>query len=144
MKNLSNHIAVWMDHSIARLIYPKGKEEYSIESMLSPHDIHPREDGQHSDHTSLGNGRESNNEYSRNHKENDQLHEFYHALQKVLVKYDVILLFGPTKAKDEFFNILMKDHSFDGKKISVENSDKLTDHQLIAFVKNFFTKKVLL
>lgn len=143
MKHYQNHIAVWMDHSIAKLIYPKGNENYAVENLISPHDIHPREDGQGPDHTSLGNYRESNNEYSRNHKEMEELHEFYHALRKVLGKYDEILLFGPTKAKEEFLNIILNDKSFNGKRISIENSDKLSDHQLISYVKKYFSSETV-
>lgn len=141
MKHHSNHIAVWMDYSTAKLVYPKGVE-YQVEIVGSSHDIHPREDGQHSDHTRVGKNRESNNEYSRHHKEMEQLHSYYHILEKVLRPYDEILLLGPTKAKDELFNILMDDKTFNGKRIELEKSDKMTEPQLLAFVKDYFAEKV--
>ena len=139
MRHYNNHIGVWMDHHIAHLIYPKGKDQYSVESLESNHDVHPRIDGQGADGATFGKNRESNNEFGKHHRAQNEMREYFQALKKVLRKYDEILLFGPTKAKDEFFNSLFDDKSFNGKLIQVENSDKMDEDHLIAFVKDFFT-----
>jgi hypothetical protein len=142
MNHNSNHIGVWMDHHIAHLIYPKGKDQYAIESVESAHDIHPRIDGQGADGINVGKYRASNNEFAKHNREQNELHDYYHMLKKVLEKYDEILLFGPTTAKDEFFNFLFEDKSFNGKKISIENSDKMSENQMMSFVKDYFAEEV--
>ncbi len=138
MKHFKNHIAVWMDHHQAHLIYSKGKDEFAIESIVSAHDTHPRIDGEEATGATFGKNRESNNEYRKHNIDHNQLQEYYKVLQKVLLKYDEILLFGPTTAKEEFFNILFADKSFSGKRISMEAADKMTENQMIAYVKEYF------
>ncbi|HET6990010.1 MAG TPA: hypothetical protein VFJ43_01750 [Bacteroidia bacterium] len=142
MKHYPNHIAVWMDHHQAHLIYPKGKDEYAVETIESDHDLHPRVDGEKGTGATFGKYRESNGEYKKHNIEHNQLHDYYQALKKVLGKYDEILLFGPTSAKEEFFNLLFADKAFNGKRISTESSDKMTEHQLIAFAKEYYAEEV--
>lgn len=138
MRPYTNHVGVWMDHHQAHFIYQKSKGEYVIESMESGHDTHPRTDGEEATGTTFGKNRESNGEYKKHNIEHNQLHDYYKALKKVLEQYDEILLFGPTKAKEEFFNILFEDKAFTGKKITTEGADKMTENQMLAFTKKYF------
>jgi hypothetical protein len=43
--------------------------------------------------------------------------------------------------KEKLKNRLKENKSFDGKWLSVESSDKLTDNQLLAFVRDFYKKE---
>ncbi len=148
MKHYPNHVGVWLDHHQAHLVYPKGKDEYAVETLVSPHDNHPRFEGETSTDTSFGSfGRTSpamgsNNEHNKHNREQKELHDYYRMLQKVLAQYDEILLFGPTTAKEELYNILFDDKAFNGKRILVEKSDKMTGNQLLAFVKDYFSEQV--
>jgi len=47
-------------------------------------------------------------------------------------------LFGPGTAKEQLRNRLRDNKSFGGKWLSVQPSDKLTDNQLLAFVREFY------
>ena len=49
-----------------------------------------------------------------------------------------MLLFGPTEAKEELFNLLSEDHRFVNIKIEVKEADKMTENQQEAFVSNYF------
>lgn len=138
MNNRNNHIGVWMDHHAAHLVYQEENNAYRVEILESPVDKHPRVEGEGSDTASFGKNRISNNEYGKNNKEQEQLNQYFALLKKTLEKYDDILLTGPTNAKKEFFNFLYTEKSFDGKTILVENADKMTENQLIAFVKDYF------
>jgi hypothetical protein len=53
------------------------------------------------------------------------------------------LLFGPTDAKVELLNILKADLSFSKIKIETMQSDKMTENQEHAFVKDYFSKRGL-
>ncbi len=70
------------------------------------------------------------------------MHEaYYKEISDEILKYDQVLLFGPTNAKSELHNFLNKDLHFKNIKIDVESADKMTDHQKNAFVKNYFNKQ---
>jgi hypothetical protein len=56
------------------------------------------------------------------------------------VNYENVLLFGPTNAKVELFNILRADLAFSNIKIEVKDADKMTDNQQRAFVKDYFAR----
>jgi hypothetical protein len=51
-----------------------------------------------------------------------------------------VLLFGPTNAKVELHNYLKKDLHFKKIKIDIEPTDKMTNNEKDAFVKNHFEK----
>ncbi len=72
-------------------------------------------------------------------KENHQQSEYYKKLGEAIKNYDDVILFGPTNAKAELFNALRIDHRFEKIKIEVLQSDKMTDNQQHAFVKEYFS-----
>jgi hypothetical protein len=53
--------------------------------------------------------------------------------------YDEVILFGPTDAKSELYNLLKNDHHFDKIRIEVKPADKMTENQQQAFVKKYFS-----
>ena len=53
---------------------------------------------------------------------------------------DEVLLFGPTNAKTELYNLLKEDRHFNKHEIDIETSDNLTENQMRAFVKEHFEK----
>lgn len=80
---------------------------------------------------------------SHMHNKEQQLQkEYFKKLGEVIASYDEVLLFGPTNAKAELFNIIKLDHRFANIKIEVKESDKLTPNQQLAFVRDYFQKTV--
>jgi hypothetical protein len=76
---------------------------------------------------------------SRMHnKEQNQNADFYKKLSYIIYDYSEVLLFGPTDAKNELFNLLRDNRRFEKVKITVQSADKMTDNQQQAFVKDFF------
>lgn len=75
-------------------------------------------------------------------KENHQQAEYYKDLGNIIKQYDAVVLFGPTNAKAELFNIVSKDHLFSKINIEVKETDKMTEKQQHAFVKNYFSGEV--
>ena len=69
--------------------------------------------------------------------------EFYKKLGEVIRKYEEVILFGPTNAKVELYNLLKADHLFSKVKIEVQQTDKMTENQQHAFVKHHFSKHLL-
>lgn len=81
------------------------------------------------------------NENLMHNKEQHQQSSFYKKLADAISKYDEVVLFGPTSAKSELFNILQEDHHFAKIRIEVKSSDNLTENQQHAFVKDYFQAK---
>jgi len=63
---------------------------------------------------------------------------FYKKIGDIIKKYQDVLLFGPTDAKNELLNLIKTDHLFGDIKIEVRNSDKMTEEQMQTFVRDYF------
>lgn len=72
-------------------------------------------------------------------KEQQQQTEYFKELSEVIRNYGEVILFGPTEAKAELYNILKADHRFENIKIEVKQSDKMTQNQEHAFVRTHFS-----
>jgi len=123
-------LGIWMDHAAANLIdLNSPKNSHTITSNFT---FDKKEEA-------LNEG----GERLMHHKE-QQLHlAYYKEIAEQILKYDHVLLFGPTNAKTELYNYLIKDLRFKDVKICVEPADKMTDNQKDAFVKSHFEKEVV-
>lgn len=125
----TNCLGIWMDHASAHLIEftTDPIETRTIESAFTP---------DRSQDTSSLKG-----EKSMHNKEQDEDWAFYRKLSAVIEKYTEVLLFGPTDAKKELFNILKSNNAFENIRIDMKQTDKMSVNQEHAFVKDFFSKK---
>jgi hypothetical protein len=129
-------IGVWMDHSKACLI-DLAKNTGAISTIKSPQ--RPRRIfGEGANGTRLGNNRSTNNEYHKHEKEKNTTHAFYKKLADALSMYDEVFLFGPTTARREFRNYILKENLLTGKKVASRASDYLTKNQMMAEVRKYF------
>ncbi len=120
----TNNLGIWMDHSIANLIDLKSKNNYR--SIVSKFTSEVKEEA-------------LNTSESLMHNKRQQMHEaYYKEIGDEILKYNQVLLFGPTNAKVELHNYLNKDLHFKNIKMDIEATDKMTDNEKDAFVKNHF------
>lgn len=63
---------------------------------------------------------------------------YFKELSDHILKYNEVVLFGPTQAKAELFNFLRKNNKFDEIKIEILPAKKLTANQQHAFVREYF------
>lgn len=63
---------------------------------------------------------------------------YYKKLGDIIKKYQEVVLFGPTDAKNELLNLLKTDHLFEDIKIELINSDKMVESQMQTFVREYF------
>lgn len=118
------NLGIWLDHSNANLIDLDSTN--NNQSIASEFTFEMKEETL------------SRSENIMHNKEK-QLHEaYYRKIGEEIVKYDNVLLFGPTNAKAELHNYLCKDLHFRDVKFEVESADKMTDNEKTAFVKNHF------
>lgn len=127
-------IGIWMDHKEAKLVDPDNSES-NFPKIVSKLKSRERISGESADGIKLGGFRSSNNEFSKHEKEQNAMHAYYKLLADRLLDYDEILIFGPTTARQEFYNYLVGEHNFANKSIKTVDGNYLTDNQLKAFVK---------
>ena len=119
-------LGIWMDHTIAHIIELKNNTITSntIESLSLQ-------------------GEKQNfgkDESLKHNTEQDQLSEYFKRLSTLIKSYSDVILFGPTNAKTELYNLLKEDSHFNNIKINIETTDNLTENQMHAFVKEHFEK----
>jgi nitrogenase subunit NifH len=118
-------IGIWMDHSNAFLM--ELTNNTIIESIVSS------EFTQQEKEDSL-----EKNEKIMHNKEQHQQSSYYKKLCNAIINYKEVVLFGPTDAKSELFNLIRTDHLFKNIKIEVKNSDKMTAIEMHDFVREYF------
>ncbi|MBN2807116.1 MAG: hypothetical protein JXR22_10705 [Prolixibacteraceae bacterium] len=121
----TKQLGIWMDHSVAYLM------EYDKDG-LSTATLQPRND-------EADKSFNAHDESIIQNKEQNQLASFFKSISEVIGVYDEILLFGPTDAKTELFNVLKNDRHFENIKIELKPSDKMTDNQMHSFVNEHFS-----
>lgn len=115
---------IWMDHSIANLI-DLSTQKHS-HSIVSKYTYNKKEAA-------------LNRSKSLVHSKERQIHKsYYKEIADAILKYDTVLLFGPTNAKTELHNYLNTDLHFKDIKIDIESTDKMTYNQQDAFVKKYY------
>ena len=70
--------------------------------------------------------------------EHYQRSDYFKRLSSVMRDYDEVILFGPTDAKSELFNLVKDNHLFEKIKIEIQTADKMTENQQQAFVKEYY------
>ena len=123
----AKYLGIWMDHASAHLMEVNTGpiESKTIESKFT-HEV--MENSLNKSETIMHN------------KEQHQQSEYYKKLAEEIRNFDEVILFGPTDAKVELFNILKADHRFANINIEVKQTDKMTENQKQAYVKEHFSK----
>ena len=119
-------LGIWMDDSIAHLMEFTNKhfEIKTIESKLT---------------NEVKKESLSNSESLMHNKKKRILLDYYKKLSEAIKDYEQVILFGPTNAKIEFFDLLSEDIRFLKIKFEIKNTDKMTENQQQAFVLEYFS-----
>lgn len=122
--DINKNLGIWMDHSIANLMeFSDTIKCNTIESALTHN---KKVDALHRSESLM-------------HNKEQQLHEaYYKEIADEILKYDHVLLFGPTNAKTELHNYLKRDLHFRDIKIDIESADKMIDNEQFAHVRKHF------
>jgi len=132
-----------MDYAHAYFIEYDGINALIVDAIEAPSVGHLREKGETDNKTRFSENpqQSSPNEYSKQNIEQEELKKYFKTLEKNLEPYRDILLFGPGTARDKFFNRISEKHFLEGKRISVQISDKLTENQMVALVEDYYETK---
>lgn len=114
-----------MDHSIAHLMEYSNKpfEIETIESRFT-HEEKVK---------NLLKG-----ELHLHNKQKEEQSRYFKKIMDVVKRYNEVVLFGPSNAKEELLCALAVDNSFWNINIKVKQTDKMTPQQQHEFVKEFF------
>lgn len=124
----TKRIGVWMDYSVARLIEFTSNQNFKVTVVESnATGLDTQEGLQHSENV-------LNNKISRT------LSAYYKELIELVKNYDEIVLFGPTKAKLELYNMIREDHKYDHLKIETKSADKMSYQEQHEFIQEYFSK----
>jgi stalled ribosome rescue protein Dom34 len=115
---------IWMDHSTADLIDINKVE--GIRSITSDFTCDTKEEAL------------IKSEKGMHHKRQQMQEAYYKEISNEILKYDHVLLFGPTHAKTELLNFLKKDLHFKNVTIDIQSADNMTNYQKKAHVKRHF------
>lgn len=124
MKTVSQ-LGIYMDHSTA--IFLELKDD-AIIHLTESSDF----SGENKEFTS------SSSEQLMHNKENQKQSQFYKKIGETIRNFQEVVLFGPTEAKNELFNLLKKDHLFENIKIEVKSSENMDQNQRNDYVKEYF------
>lgn len=138
--NHARQVGLWMDQSKAQVVEFKNGEAVLVENIDSPVETIKRIEGEVKDTTRFTSSNEhsSNNEHKKHNIAQKELNEYFKILETKLAAYDDILIFGPGVAKEQFRNRLRENKGFSDKWLSLQSSDKLTENQLLAYVRDFY------
>ena len=121
----TRQLGIWMDHSMAYLMELSNGTIVS-NTVESKPELQGDEQIVYKDESHMLN------------KMRRQLSAYYKKLSDVILDYEEVVLFGPTEAKNELLNLLLDNHLFDKIKIAIKPTDKMTEIQKNAFVKDYF------
>ena len=117
-------LGIWMDHSNAYLM--ELANDIIVQRVVSELANHETEFNFYKGEKLI-------------HKKEQHLQlSYYKKIGDIIKKYQDVVLFGPTDAKNELLNQIKTDHLFEGIKIEVKNSDKMTEDQMKTFVRDYF------
>jgi hypothetical protein len=126
-------IGVWIDKSQARIISPTE----ILETIPSEMEIRPRYEGESKEYGRFGNQYmtlEKSKQKRLKHQEHVYLKNIFNAVKS----FEQILIFGPASMKKHLQKHLEEEHLTRGKVIDVVTAEKMTDNQLIAFVREYY------
>lgn len=125
---MKTYLGIWMDNRSAYI------KEYKNEAIETNSINYPFSNKEKSEC-------HFKSEHILHNKVQQKLSEYYKNLGVIIKNYDEVLLFGPTDAKVELYNILRADACFEKINIGIKQAGLMTENQQHSYVKNHFSIK---
>lgn len=132
---MDRNIGLWIDHKQAYLIWYDKKMVKVIPSNLETRT-------HFSGGTRIGGkyNQSVDSELRHNDRYMNQLSKYYEQVIATIRNVDSILIMGPGEAKLELQRTMKRHKGLSKKLLKVETADKMTRNQMIAYVRDFFSK----
>ncbi len=128
-------IGVWIDKSQARII----STTEILDTIPSDIENRPRYEGEGREYGRFGNQYmtlEKTKQHRLEHQEAQYLKRIFDAVKS----FERIMIFGPANMKNRLKQHLEGEHLTRGKVIDVVVAEKMTDNQLVAFVREYYAE----
>ena len=131
---MKREAGLWIDHrqAVIVILLDQGEEIKRIESNIEKH---VRYSG--ASHSQSPTGHDDSAEDRRDRRFDDHLNRYYDEIIALLQNVDSLLILGPGEAKGELQKRL-EGQKASRRVVAVEGTDKMTDGQIVAEVKQHF------
>ena len=136
---MNHYVGLWVDHVKAFIVALKSDGEVVIKTIES--DVEPLIKSTGGERSKTPYGKGSVSQEKTQLRRQHQLKEFYDKIIKQVSKAKKIYLFGPGSAKKELNHEMQKVTALAPRIAAVDTSDKMTEPQMIAKVRNFYRLK---
>jgi len=130
---MKTQIGIWIDKSKAQVISP----EKIIKTIYSEFDPKPRIDPQKREFGRFGKQVISTENSDQNRFKQQEL-DFLKNVMNSCKNMEGLLIFGPAYMKNRLHKLIQNDHLLKNISIHIVTAQKMTDNQLVAFVKKHF------
>jgi hypothetical protein len=136
---MKKNIGIWIDTKHA-VIVNLLNNNHSVKIINSTIETRERVAGETKKFGRFG-GQYLTYEKNRMHRRNEQTNLYLKNLLKEIQNCDNLVLFGPSKMKKIFEKEIKGNMQISDKLAGVYNSELMTENQMVAWVKKFFSKK---
>jgi hypothetical protein len=134
---MKTETGVWIDTERAMIIELKdGQSEVGV--INSGIETRERFEGEDKKFTRVGSvyiDPETNDE----RRFDQQVDRYLDTVKAALSNAEALVIMGPAQMKKRLEKLLLEDKSFDGKVLGVEPADKMSENQMVAWVKDYFS-----
>ena len=124
---MNHKVGIWIDHKRA-VIVSASADGVTTKILESEVGAHRRYSGQ----------QDGGGEHKYEERHGQDLDRYYDDVVSQLGQPEAFLIFGPGEAKLELKERLSRTKAFSERTVDLETSDKLTDPQIVAKVKEHF------
>jgi len=132
------YAGIWIDQKEANIIVIDDKH-IKNKTILSDIDTRERVEGESKKFGRFGD-QYLNNEKGKKNKIEELTRTYLKNVLNTIKNVDEILIFGPAQTKIKLENLIKDDPNLSTKTYTVQNAEKMTANQKVAFVKNYFKK----
>ena len=123
---MNGKVGIWIDHERAIMVFA-SEGRVRTKTFESRVGAHPRYSGE-----------QDGGEKKYEERHGQDLDRYYDGVISQLGQPEAFLIFGPGEAKLELKERLSRTKAFSERAVDVETTDKLTDPQIVAKVKEHF------
>jgi len=136
---MKNNIGIWIDTKQA-IVVKLSNNHHSFKKIESNIVARERVPGESKKFGRFG-GQYLTYEKNRTNKKKEQIGAYLKTLFKEMTNSDAIVVFGPSNMKNVLAKEIKNNLQLKNNLVGVVNSEQLTDNQIVAWVKNFYSKK---
>ncbi len=133
---MKKQTGIWIDTQKA-FIVKLDETGFETKTILSEIETKERIPGESKEYTRFGN-QYFNPEEKKEHKREHEIRDYFRAIVKEISSSDEIVIFGPAMMKKELEKFFRDDKSLKFELRPIESADKMTEKQMIAWVRNYF------